>query len=79
MQDKVKVFWDSPSAIHFLINLAYHTTAKHIAIKYHFVRWVIDEGGIALHKVHTLEICVYMFTKPILLEKLWWCLTSLDL
>jgi hypothetical protein len=40
----VKVFCDSQSVIHLARNLAYHSKMKHISIKYHFVRQVVDEG-----------------------------------
>jgi hypothetical protein len=79
MQDKVKLLCDSQSAIHLAKNPAYHSKTKHIPIKYHFVRQVIDEGGVSLEKVHTKENCTDMFTKPVLLEKLQWCLASLGL
>jgi hypothetical protein len=70
MQDKVKVFCDSQSVIHMESNPYYHSKLKHISIKYHFVRHVVDEGGVALEKVHTKVNYTDMFTKPILLEKL---------
>jgi hypothetical protein len=79
MKDKVKVFCDSQSAIHLSINSAYHSKTKHISVKYHFVRQVVDEGGVALEKVHTKVNSTDMFTKPVLLEKLQWCLVSLVL
>jgi hypothetical protein len=79
VQDKVNVLCDSQSVIHLAINPTYHSKTKHIAIKYHFVRQVIDGGGVALKKVHTQENCADMFTKLVLLEKLWWCLASLGL
>ena len=64
VQDKVIIFCDSQSAIHLAKNLAYHSKTKHIEIKYHFVRRVIEEGGVSLEKVHTPQNCVDMFTKP---------------
>jgi hypothetical protein len=79
MQDKVKLFCDSQSAIHLAKNTTYHSKTKHIPIKYHFVRHVIDEGRGALEKIHTQENCADMFTNPVLLEKLRWHLTSLGL
>ena len=79
MQDKVKLLCDSQSFIHLDKNLAYHSKTKHIPIKYHFVRQVIDERGVSLEKVHTKENYADMFTKPVLLEKLRWCLASLGL
>jgi hypothetical protein len=79
MQNNIIVFCDSQSAIHLATNPVYHSKMKHIDIKYHFVRQVIDGGGVDLKKVHTQENCADMFTKPMLLEKLWWCLDSLGL
>eukprot|EP00253_Pinus_taeda_P016406 PITA_16406 len=79
LQDNIKLFCDSQSAIHLAKNLAYHSKSKHIPINYPFVRQVITERGVSLGKVHTKENCVDMFTKPVLLEKLRCCLASLGL
>ena len=79
MQNNVFVFCDSHSAIHLATNPVYHSNTKHIDVKYHFVRQAIGEGGVDLIKVHTQENCVDMFTKTVLLEKLWWCVASLGL
>eukprot|EP00253_Pinus_taeda_P023235 PITA_23235 len=79
LQDNIKLFCDSQSAIHLSKNLAYHSKSKYIPIKYHFVRQVITERGVSLEKVHTKENCADMFTKLVLLEKLRWCLVSLGL
>ena len=79
LQDNIKLFCDSQSAIHLAKDPAYHSKSKHIPIKYHFVRQVITERGVSLEKVHTRENCADMFTKPVLLEKLSWCLASLGL
>eukprot|EP00253_Pinus_taeda_P011720 PITA_11720 len=79
LRDSIKLFCDSQSAIHLAKNPAYHSKSKHIPIKYHFVRQVITERESLLEKVHTKENCADMFTKPVLLEKLRWCLASLGL
>eukprot|EP00253_Pinus_taeda_P034861 PITA_34861 len=79
LQDTIKLFCDSQSAMHLAKNPAYHSKSKHIPIKYHFVRQVITERGVSLEKVHTKENCADMFTKPVLLEKLRSCLASLGL
>ena len=79
MKEKLNVFCDSQSVIHLATNLAYHNNTKHIDVRYHFVRHVIDGGKVALKKVHTQENCEDMFTKPVLVEKLWWCLAYLGL
>jgi hypothetical protein len=79
MQDKVKVLCDRKSVIHLARNPTYHSKTKRIYIKYHFVTHVIDQGGVALEKVHPEENCANMFMKRVLLEKLHWCLASLSL
>ena len=73
------IFSDNQSAIHLDTNLVYHSKTKHIDVKYHFVRQAIGESGEDLKKVHTQENCVDMFTKPMLLEKLRWCIVFLGL
>ena len=60
-------------------NPVYHIKTKHIDVKYHFVRQPISQGGLDLKKAHAQENCVDMFTKPVLLEKLHWCVASLGL
>ena len=72
------VFCDSQSAIHLATNPIYHSNTKHSDVKYHFARQAISEGGVDLKKVHTKN-SLDMFTKPVLLEKLRWCVASLGL
>ena len=79
LQENIKLFCDSKSAIHLAKNPSYHSKSNHIPIKYHFVRQVITERGVSLEKLHTKEKCANMFTKPVFLEKLRWCLASLGL
>ena len=79
LQDNINLFCDSQSEIHLAKNPGYHIKSNHIPIKYHFVRQIITERGVSLEKVHTKENCVDMFTKPVLLEKIRWCLASLGL
>eukprot|EP00253_Pinus_taeda_P036513 PITA_36513 len=79
LQDNIKLFCDSQSAIHLAKNPGYHSKSKHIPIKYHFVRQVITERGVSLEKVHRKENYADMFMKPVLLDKLCWCLASLGL
>eukprot|EP00253_Pinus_taeda_P025015 PITA_25015 len=78
-QEKVNVLCDSQSAIHLATNPAYHSRTKHIDVRYHFLRHVINGGKVALQKVHTRENCADIFTKPVTLEKMRWCLASLGL
>eukprot|EP00253_Pinus_taeda_P001860 PITA_01860 len=78
-QEKVNVLCDSHNAIHLATNPAYHNKTKHIDVRYHFLRHLIDGKKVALEKVHTRENFADIFTKRVTVEKLRWCLASLGL
>jgi len=52
-QQQIVVYCDSQSALHILKNLAFHSRTKHIGIRYHFVREVVEKGSVDMHKIHT--------------------------
>eukprot|EP00253_Pinus_taeda_P010288 PITA_10288 len=79
MQEKVNVLCDNQIAIHLAIKPTYHKRTKHVDVRYHFLRHVIDGTKVAIQKVHTRENCVDIFTKRVTVEKLRWCLASLGL
>jgi len=60
-------------------NPSYQNKTQHIVFKYHFVRHVVEGGGVGLYKVQTHENCAEIFKKTVPLEKMWWCLASLGL
>lgn len=47
-EEKVNVLCDSQSVIHLATNPAHHSRTKHIGVRYHFLRHVIDGGKVAL-------------------------------
>ena len=54
---------DSQSAIQLATNPLFHAKTKHIDVKYHFIREVIDDKQIQLVKVHTKENPADLLTK----------------
>jgi len=56
---------DSQIAIHLENNLAFHSRTKHIQLRYHFIRSVLEDGSLKLGKIHTSENAANMFTKVI--------------
>ena len=54
---------DSMSAIYLVKNQGYHARTKHIDVRYHFIREIIDEVDIELKKIHKKENLANMFTK----------------
>ena len=58
--DMGTLYSDSQSAIHLAKNSAFHSRTKHIQLKYHFIRSILEDGQLKLEKIHTtriLQIC----------------------
>ena len=64
------LYSDSQSAIHLAKNLAFHSRTKHIQLKYHFIRSVLEDGELKLEKIHTSHNPTVMLTKVVTREKL---------
>ncbi|KAI3496683.1 hypothetical protein L1887_39054 [Cichorium endivia] len=60
---KIHLFCDSQSAIRICHNPVQHSKAKHIALRYHFIKSHVVEGNIEVHFVHTTEQLADIFTK----------------
>jgi hypothetical protein len=43
----------------------YHARTKHIDIRYHFIRWIIEEGKIRLVYCPTEDMVADVFTKAL--------------
>jgi hypothetical protein len=56
---------DNQSCINLLVNPVFHDKSKHIGIKYHFMRDVVEKGAMKLHYVATNEQVVDVLTKPL--------------
>ena len=64
------LFTDSQSAIHLAKNSALHSKTKHIQLRYHFIRSVLEDGQLKLEKIHTNDNPIDMLTKVVTMEKL---------
>jgi len=62
-QKQLEVYSDSQSAIHLAKNQVFHARTKHIDVRYHFVREILEEEEIVLQKIHTTKNPVDMLTK----------------
>jgi hypothetical protein len=43
----------------------FHSKSKHIGIKYHFIRALVEKGAMKLHYVATNEQVANVLTKPL--------------
>ncbi|GKD99518.1 transposable element [Tanacetum coccineum] len=64
-QKFVTMHSDSQSVIHLAKNQVYHTRTKHIDVRYHFIREILEEGGVRIQKIHTSKNPAYMLTKVV--------------
>ena len=64
---------DSQSAIMFAKNPVFHAKTKHIEMKYHFLRQVLEDKRLELVKVHTDHNLVDFLTKSLPSDKFAHC------
>jgi hypothetical protein len=79
MNGKGTLYSDSQSAIFFAKNPVFHSRTKHIQIKYHFIRQLLDDEQLMLEKVRRSKNPADMLTKGVTLNKLKLCKTSVDI
>jgi hypothetical protein len=56
---------DSTSAISVAKNLVLHSSTKHIEVRYHFLRDIVEKGNIDLIHVPTEKQLVDILSKPL--------------
>ena len=54
-QEKYVVYCDSQSVIHLSKNSTSHSRSKHIDVRYHWIRDVLESKQLYLEKIHTSE------------------------
>ena len=69
-QENNMLYSENHSAIHLAKNSTFHSRTKHIQIKYHFIRYVLDEELLKLEKIHTSQNLADMLIKVVTREKL---------
>ena len=63
--DPVVIYCDNMSAINISKNLVMHSKTKHIAIKYHYLRELVQSKEVRLDYVNTKEQLADIFTKAL--------------
>jgi hypothetical protein len=61
----VPLMCDSSSAICLAQNPVFHGTAKHIKVRYHFLRDRVEKGDIVMKYIDTERQLADIFTKPL--------------
>lgn len=79
VQEQIPVHCDSMSAIYLAKNQVHHARTKHIDVRFHFVREIIEEGDILLVKIDTKENPADMLTKVVSGVKFKHCLDLIQI
>ena len=59
---------DSQSAIHLAKNSAFHSRTKHIGLRYHFIRSLLEDGVLTLKKIQGSKNPTDMLTKTVTID-----------
>jgi len=78
-QDDSLLFNDSQNAIFLAKNPILHSRCKHIALKYHFIKNLINDGDLFLLKISGAKNPTNMSTKTVITTKLSLCIASTGL
>ena len=65
INDLVVIYCDNTSAINISKNPVIHSKTKDIAIKYQFLRELVQEKEVRLEYMNTKEQIIDIFTKPL--------------
>ena len=65
IQDTLTVFCDNTSAINISKNLVQHSRTKHIDIRHHFIRDLVERKTMSLEYIDTEKQLADIFTKAL--------------
>ena len=69
-QENNRLYSDNHISIHLAKNSTFYSNTKHIQLKYHFIRYVLEDELLKLEKIHTRKNPTYMLTNVVTREKL---------
>ncbi|GKC78941.1 hypothetical protein Tco_1129715, partial [Tanacetum coccineum] len=67
--NKIPLYCDNKSAIALCCKNVQHSKAKHIDVRYHFIKEQVENGIVELYFVWTDYQLADIFTKPLLRER----------
>ena len=70
MLDTTVILCDNQSGIRMTENPVFHDRSKHIDIRYHFIRDMVQRGAVRLDHIRTDEQVTNILTKPLGKDKL---------
>ncbi|GKA84516.1 retrovirus-related pol polyprotein from transposon TNT 1-94 [Tanacetum coccineum] len=76
--NKIPLYRDNKSAIALCCNNVQHSRAKHVDVRYHFIKDQVENGIVELYFVRTKYQLADIFTKPLPREKFNFLIEKLD-
>ncbi|GJX83980.1 hypothetical protein Tco_0333461 [Tanacetum coccineum] len=67
--NKIPLYCDNKSAIALCCNNVQHSRAKHIDVRYHFIKEQVENGIVELYFIRTEYQLADIFTKPLPRER----------
>ena len=64
-QEHLTIYCDNTSAINISKNSVQHSRTKHIEIRHHFIRELVEDGTLTLKFINTNDQKANLFTKPL--------------
>ena len=64
-QEHLIIYCDNTNVINIFKNLVQHSQTKHIEIRHHFIRELVENGTLTLEFIHTDDQKADLFTKPL--------------
>ena len=64
-EEHLTIYCDNTSAINISKNPVQHSRTKHIEIRHHFIRELVEDGILTLEFIHTDDQKADLFTKPL--------------
>lgn len=78
-QDNCVLYFDNQSVVHLGKNPVFHSRTKHIKLRYHFIRDLVNDGTLLLSKILGSKNPTDMFTNLVTTKKLKLCIVSTGL
>lgn len=72
-QKSITILCDNQSTIHLVKHQVFHERSKHISVKMHFVRDMVEKGVVIIKKVGTEDNAANMLTKALPGNKFKYC------
>lgn len=75
-QEKISLFYDCQSALHFARNPTFHSKTKHNRVQYYFVCEKVEEGVVDMQKIHSKDNLADFMTNAVNIDKFVWYRSS---